>query len=227
MRYLQPSEVKRLFLLLVLSDLALLLVHLLHKLTVYYLKSNELFLYNPLFAIETDLGLAESFQYVKEFWIFLMLCALARRHSQPSYLGWCSLFFYILIDDAGQIHEHLGRLISSYFHFQSLLGMGADDMGQLCVYLLVGLLFSFLLLPALLQGDKNFRNFSMQLGMIFTALIFCGAGIDAINIAGQPLWVRGLATLLEEGGEMMVMSVVVAYLFRSLSYNNQSVMRNS
>lgn len=217
MRYLQPSEVKRLFLLLVLSDLALLLVHLLHKLTVYYLKSNELFLYNPLFAIETDLGLAESFQYVKEFWIVLMLCALARKHRQPSYLSWGSLFFYILLDDAGQIHEHLGRWISSYFRFQSLLGMGTEDMGQLAVYVVIGLLFLLLFVPALLQGDKKFRNFSLQLGLIFMVLTFCGAGIDAINITNRPLWVRGLATLLEEGGEMVVMSVVVAYLFRTLS----------
>lgn len=217
MRYLQPSEVKRLFQLLILADSALLVVHLLHKLTVYYLKSNGLFLYNPLFAIETDLGLAESFQYVKEFWIFLMLCALARKYSQLSYLSWGSLFFYILLDDAGQIHERLGRLISSYFHFHSLFGMGADDMGQLCVYSLVGLLFFLLLLPALLQGYKDFRRFSLQWGMIFAALTFCGVGIDAINIADQPLWIRGLATLLEEGGEMVVMSVAVAYLFRSLS----------
>ncbi|MFN8439396.1 MAG: hypothetical protein U0175_01405 [Caldilineaceae bacterium] len=217
MRYLQPSEVKRLFLLLILSDFALILVHLLHKLTVYYLKSNELFLYNPLFAIETDLGLAESFQYVKEFWIVLMLCALARRHAQLSYLSWGSLFFYILLDDAGQIHERLGRWISSYFHFRSLLGLGTDDMGQLSVYAAIGLLFLFLLVPALLHGDKNFRNFSLQLGLIFTALTFCGAGIDAIYIANQPLWVRGLTTLLEEGGEMIVMSVAVAYLFGTLS----------
>ena len=89
------------------TDLIFIIVHIIYK-------SNQVpSLAYAYYSIEEDKGYAELFQYIKEYWIALLLGFLAVQKRSFVYLGWSLLFFYILLDDSVQIHEKLGIIISS------------------------------------------------------------------------------------------------------------------
>jgi hypothetical protein len=62
---------------------------------------------NSYFSIEQDRGYGELFQYIKEYWIAILLSLLAWRNRSFLYLGWSLLFFYLLLDDAA--FPHIGN----------------------------------------------------------------------------------------------------------------------
>ncbi len=207
------KEAQKLLWLLLLTDAAFIFVHLLHKLTFYFLQRNDWLLYNSVFALETDLGIAESFQYVKEFWIVLLVSTLALRRAKSSYLAWATLFFYLLLDDAAQIHERLGKIIGGMWGTTPLWNIQPDDLGQFVVYLVIGAIFLLLIVFMFYGNDREFRTFSLQLGVILMALILCGVVFDLIPVRDLAWWLRGIETLIEDGGELLVMSVAVAYVY--------------
>src|SRR3712207_8517062 len=48
----------------------------------------------------------------KEYWIALLLGLFTIQKRSILYLGWCLLFFYLLLDDSLGIHERLGGIVS-------------------------------------------------------------------------------------------------------------------
>jgi hypothetical protein len=55
-------------------------------------------------------GYSEIFQYIKEYWIALLLGALAVRQRSVLYLGWSLLFFYLLLDDSLTIPGNISEI---------------------------------------------------------------------------------------------------------------------
>lgn len=89
------------------TDIVFIIVHIIHK-------SNQVpSLAYAYYSIEEDKGYAELFQYIKEYWIALLLSFLAVQKRSYLYLCWSLLFFYVLLDDSVQIHEKLGIVVSS------------------------------------------------------------------------------------------------------------------
>ena len=110
-----------------------------------------MFFYNPRgivdsqWSIEKDGGLAEAYQYVKELWIVLMFIWIAFRSSRISFLSWAIVYLYILFDDMLTLHERFGDKLSSYFGFSPLLGLRAEDLGELSFFISFGtILFSII-----------------------------------------------------------------------------------
>jgi hypothetical protein len=91
----------KLLLLLVISDAAFVVLHALHTYSRFFV--------GGWFLIGRERGFAESFQYLKEGWIVLMLLFLTLKHPNLLYPAWCLLFAYVLADDFFGIHERLGE----------------------------------------------------------------------------------------------------------------------
>ncbi|MET0070218.1 MAG: hypothetical protein ABW096_09250 [Candidatus Thiodiazotropha sp.] len=209
--FLKKGSTKFLALLL-LADLAFIFVHVIFE---YFLKSNTLF------SINRDLGYAEVYQYIKEFWILVMLFVLAIKSRRIIYFTWSVLFLYLLLDDSLQLHENIGSFLANFYDLQPVFRLRAQDLGELVVFASVGFLLLGFIAGAYLYSDDTGKEISRHLFLLFVFLAFFGGLVDMLHIAvsfGKPVF-----ALIEDGGEMIIMSIIVWYVFDIRShrvYNN-------
>lgn len=206
MKYLDifnNSKTKIILILLLLTDLLFVLLHIFYSFSLIEDDSR--------FSLKKDLGYAEVFQYIKEFWVFVLLLTLSINKRKTIYFAWSLLYLYLLIDDSLRLHENLGKLLVGYFDIQPFFKIKAKDFGELGVSLFSGfILFTFLIITYL-RSDLIAKKVSKQLFKFTLLLVFFGVFIDTIHIVfpfGQ--WVFGL---IEDGGEMLAMSLILWYSF--------------
>ncbi|WP_200246113.1 hypothetical protein [Lamprobacter modestohalophilus] len=193
----------RFLLLFLLADLVFILIHIGFNLGLVT---------SPLFSIEEDLGYAEVYQYIKEYWIVLLLLTLAIGRGRFIYFAWSLLFAYLLFDDSLQIHERLGGYVADALQFLPILQLRPQDLGELVVSLLFGTLLFGTIGIAYLHADHIARQASKHLFALVLLLAFFGVVVDMLHIAirwGEPFWL-----LIEDGGEMLIMSVIAWYVFQ-------------
>ncbi len=192
----------KLLILLLCADLVFILMHIGFKMQL---------LNSTLFSIEKDFGYAEIYQYIKEYWIILLLFMIAIKRTHIIYFTWSILFMYILLDDALEIHEKLGNYLVNYFELQPRFNLRAQDFGELGVSAFFGLLLFSFIGWAYLRSDSVAKQISKHLLILILSLAFFGILVDMLHIAitwGEPMW-----GLIEDGGEMIIMSIIVWYVF--------------
>ena len=205
----------RLLYLFLATDFVFIILHIL------YLRTD--ILSNPYFSIEQDRGYPELFQYIKEYWIALLLSLLAWRKHSFLYFCWSLLFFYLLLDDAASIHEKLGRIISDGLAFSPALNLRAIDFGELIVSTLVGLFFLICIASAYRFSDRSSKKDTRYLIVFLFALALFGIVVDMLHIAiGSSYWEPSLA-LVEDAGEMIVMSFIAGFVFFRSEPSSQPV----
>lgn len=187
------------------TDLVFIIFHLIHV----YSGVAE----NPSFSLETDGGYAEIFQYFKEYWIALILGFLALRKHSATYLGWSLLFFYMLLDDSLQLHERLGWRLSRQLNFLPSFNLRPEDFGELIVSGFFGLFFLIFIAAAYRFSDRLSRKISRSLIKMLFALALFGIVVDMIHIVMYSPTLDPLFILLEDGGELIVMTVIAGFVF--------------
>ncbi len=206
---------KRILILLLMVDVALILLHTSHS----YLGIPK----GGAFSIEWEMGHGEVFQYIKELWIASLLALRAMGRSPVSRaarglnLAWGLLFAYLLVDDSVKIHESLGELLAQNSGLSAWLGEGdrANSIGELGVNLMVAALFFGAIALFYRRCTKADRQISANLTRLLLGLVFFGIGIDLLHgLIGGSYEVRVLWSILEDGGEMIVMSLIVGYVFQ-------------
>jgi len=192
----------KLLALLLLADCIFILLHIPHTMQI---------ITNPLFSIGRDMGYAEVYQYIKIYWIVLLLLYIVVKRKRLIYFAWFLLFLYLLIDDTLRVHETMGRHIVSYFEYQPAFGLRAQDFGELSVSFFFGtLLFTFIAI-AYLQSDNKGKQRSKHLLALVMLLAVFGVAMDMIHSMAS--WGSDLWGLIEDGGEMLVISIIVWYVF--------------
>ncbi len=192
----------KLLILLLLADCVFILLHIPYTMQM---------ISNSFFSIEKDLGYAEIYQYIKIYWIILLLLCIVAKRKRMIYFAWLLLFLYLLIDDMLRVHEKLGRHLVSYFEYQPAFGLRAQDFGELSVSIFFGaLLFTFLAI-AYFQSDNKGKERSKHLLALIVLLAVFGIAMDMIHSMAS--WGRDLWGLIEDGGEMLVISIIVWYVF--------------
>lgn len=192
----------KLLVLLVLTDFLLIVLHILYTHTD--------FSSNRLFSIEQDLGFAEIFQYIKEYWIGLMLLWLALKIRSFLFLVWSLLFFFLLCDDALSFHEFGGAMLAKYFN---LKGSWAREIGELGVFIVMGVIFFSIIGISHYFSKQRFREISKHLAILIVALAFFGIFMDAVHSLFKYTKASDFLLLIEDGGEMLVMSLITWYVF--------------
>lgn len=191
--------------LLIATDVVLILLHCIYQFTSL--------LSNDLFSLERDRGYSEFFQYIKEFWITLLLGFLAVQYRSILYFGWSSLFFYILLDDSLEIHERLGLRISDHLGFSNVLSLRANDFGELLVAGCIGLFFLILISTAYRSSERPFRKTSKTLILLLLILAICAIVGDVLHALARNSSANDFFGILEDGGEMIVMSAIASFVF--------------
>ena len=198
----QPTAATKFLVLLLSADLVFILIQIPYRMGV---------MSNPYFSIETDMGYAEIYQYVKEFWIILLLLGIAVQRPRAIYFAWMCLFIYVLCDDALSVHENVGRWIGTQLDLQPMFGLRPRDFGELIVSVVAGgVLFSSIGV-AYFFSDLHGKIMSRYLMGLFALLVLFGVGVDMIHQMvsfGKDAW-----GVIEDGGEMCIISLMVWYLF--------------
>lgn len=171
-----------------------------------------------LLSIEADNGYGELFQYLKFLWLALLLARLAWRRRAVGYLAWSLLFAYLLLDDMLRLHEDLGAALAEDLGLRPWLGLRAKDLGELAVTAIAALLLLAPLSLAWLRGGAAFRALSRSLARRLLLLAGFGVLLDLLASALHPVggW-RLLLGTLEDGGEMVAASLLLARAFAELA----------
>ena len=204
---IEPPTISFLILL-VLADLAFCALHLAY--------SPDGLMDDARFRLDWERGYAETFQYVKEFWIVLLLLYLALREHAFLYLVFAGFFGYLGLDDAGRLHERIGgSVVGASVPDFTLFGrtLAGYDLGQSLYALALGLSF-FGLVTLLYRGSRAaVKRTVYALLLLLVALATFGVATDILNafVSGDAL--EAFLVFAEEGGEHLVMTTILGYLF--------------
>jgi hypothetical protein len=178
------------------------------------------YLHNPELSVTKNFGYAESFQYLKAAFIAGCFLLLASRHKRALFYCWAAVFTYILIDDSLEIHESLGFKLSDFITRNFEIGLGGTS-GELVIFALFGLLL-FVPLGWYFYKEKNkdLKIVSQDLLILFGGMLFFGMGVDVLHdFAETGTVINGLLGLVEDGGEMLIMSMMLWYTWTFMKHD--------
>jgi hypothetical protein len=170
------------------------------------------------FRISHEGSYAEQIQYVKWLLSTVLTLYLAWRYQAWLYLAWAVLFGYLFLDDMLMIHEIVGELIGSWFPFAPTFSLRPQDFGEMTVFAVSGMvLFALVGLFYRWSQDAPARQASRFLVKAVLLLAFFGIILDALHslISSQTTsrMLNVILTILEDGGEHVLLTVVVVYVF--------------
>jgi hypothetical protein len=165
-----------------------------------------------LWSLVEEGGYAELFQYVKWAGVAASMLLVSRLQKSWEFLVWSVLGGYLLVDDALRIHEEVGRIVHAAQPFAPPFTLRLNDVGELAASAVVGLTMLLALIRAFRTGGPGFRVASHDLLALVTLLAAFGIGIDILHVALRPSGtVDVVMTVLEDGGEMLVASLMLWY----------------
>lgn len=196
----------RLLLLLLAADLVFILLY------IIYLTTN--LLTTNLYSLSLDRGYAEFFQYTKELWIAILFVLLGVKQRRGIYFVFSALFLFFLFDDAFEFHETFGAFLADALRLQPALGLRPVDFGELIVSGIFGLLFLAAIAIFYHLADLTARRVALYLFPMLAVLAFFGVLADMLGMLARVEWLFRVFVILEEGGEMLVMSLITWYVYR-------------
>ncbi len=168
-------------------------------------------------TITNDWSIPEVGNYLKLAMIVVLLTLAFARQRQLIYLAWAVVYTITLLDDSLQLHEQIGESIGVLFVASGEeVGSGAlraQDLGELLVYGLYGVLFVGVLGFGFLRSREPHRAIGVGFAILLVALACFVAGVDMLDrvvIAWSSSLARVLATV-EDCGEMVVISLTLAF----------------
>ncbi|WP_127842747.1 hypothetical protein [Actinomyces wuliandei] len=166
---------------------------------------------NRMLYIDVDRGYAEIFQALKYTMAALLLCGAAATRKRWSLVLWLPVLAVLLLDDLFQGHESAG----SYVH-RTLLPQAGDwvqDAGAVCTLLLGALAVGALLWVGYTRASSSTRWVYRVLVALLVLLAVFTVGVGLLgSLVPERTVLADVLTLVEDGGEMLVVSgfVVVA-----------------
>jgi hypothetical protein len=210
-----PQESLHILVALLSADFLFFFLYALHK--IDFVKELLPALKDMAFAISQDLSLSEGYQYLKWFWIALLLAWLAYRYRKAFYVPWSLLFTYLMFDDMLSIHERVGGFFSKALGFDPearvLSSLRAQDLGELATSAIAaGVLFGLILL-FFWRGNQEVRLTYRNLFLLMVTLVFFGIGFDMLDRFFDQRIIELLLKFAEDGGEMLTASFILWYVY--------------
>ena len=202
--------------LLIVTDLAFVLLHLLFYLPNSYSHffPSEVIWDKKSLLLTQDGGFAEVFQYIKELWIAVLLTIGYWQRKNLVFFSWALFFSYLLLDDFLSIHEIVGAMIGNLLHFPSILNLQSSDFGEIVFLATVGIIFLMSIAYSHVQSKYRDRKHSNFLIFFILALAIPAIILDVVHAAlGINPLLDLIFGLLEDGGEHVVMSLTLAFVY--------------
>ncbi len=196
-------------------DLAFILIHTIHVWTPW--------LGNRKYSIEADHGLAEVYQYIKLIWIVACLATAFLQTRIKVLISWTILFAFLLLDDATQIHEKTGFWLGERFALPAIAGLRPDDLGEILFAAFIGSLTIGVVAYALWRGEPRARQVSRDILCLLCVLAIFAVGVDTLHVIAhfKESALSPVLAMIEDGGEMFVISALTCYAFDIVSNAGQ------
>ena len=198
-------------------DLLLIAIHL-WPTTFVQPDHDHLWLTRDGLLLTSEHGLAELVQYVKTAAVVALLLVAARgdgaRAAWHGGWAWATVFGWVALDDALALHERGGSLLREWVG-PTVLGLGAQDVGEVVVWGIVGAALLPLLGMAYASDTPHGRGASRRLAGAFALFAFVAGGLDLLHASlgsASGSWHAVLA-VAEDGGELLAMSLILALAF--------------
>jgi hypothetical protein len=140
------------------------------------------------------------------------------------YIGWTLVFTFLLLDDAFQFHEQIGKWLGERYALPVAFGLRPDDIGELLFASVVGGTTTLLIGFGYWWGDADARIVSRDMVIMVIVLAGLGVGVDILHVITYfkaPLLAQFLL-IFEDGGEMLVVSAMVAYMVNVLNHQGRA-----
>ncbi|MFI1772472.1 hypothetical protein [Thalassobellus citreus] len=187
--------------------------------TLWELKSS------PFLLDAKDFGYPEIFQYLKYISILGFVAYLVYFKKNYIYIPLFFLFTFFLVDDMFQLHQ----LTRQYFISMSSFGniLEASKVRGYLIYSIIVLVFFLLLYKWNYRWASEVSKKSLiNIYKFLSFFLFFGLGIDVLHVFfHRSEGVDTLLTIVEEGGEMLSLSILVWY-FYSLVVNSTYINNN-
>jgi hypothetical protein len=166
-------------------------------------------------SLEADRGLPETYQYVKEFWVVVAMAVTFWRTRVALYASWSAVFAFLLVDDAAQVHERVGAWLGEQYALPTAFGLRPDDSGELLFAALIGITMLLLVGGASWRAGEQTGRISRDVLLLIFGLAVLGVVVDMLHVVSylRKSLLAQVLLVVEDGGEMLVMSALTAYAF--------------
>jgi hypothetical protein len=210
-----PHERYRFLIMLLITDAVFIILHLIYVYTPH--------LNRVVFSLTYPGSHSEFFQYIKELWIAVLFMVLALQHRKGMYALLSLLFLYLLFDDSFEFHENFGAVVAEFFNFQPAFGLRGVDFGELAVSAVFGGLFLIAIAITYRLSDEVTRRVTRITLVLLAALVFFGVFLDMVEVINPDPAGSRVLRVIEEGGELVVMSVITWFVFGLNEFIRRSI----
>ncbi|WP_407319347.1 hypothetical protein UQW22_02920 [Isoptericola halotolerans] len=161
---------------------------------------------DPGYGLGRDRGYGDVYFTVLVVWVVLMCLLLAVRHRSVLLAAWATAFGVLAVDDWFGLHERFGVVIGARLGTTS-------GLGELVWLGGLALVIGVLLVVGHLRAGGPVRATSTLLMVLCAGLFVCGVVVDAVHAAVSGEHWNTVALVVEDGGEIAVLCVVVSFLF--------------
>lgn len=169
--------------------------------------------YGP-WNLSMDGSYGELFDYLKTALGVLLLIVARVRSPQPAYSAWAAVFALVVADDALQLHEQAEGALGGLLHLRGWLGLRPEDVASLFIVSGIAAVLVPALVTAHVRSDTLARRHSLLLAACFVLLGLFAVGFDLLHSELDQRAVGSsivsLAGLVEDGGEMVALSLACA-----------------
>lgn len=158
------------------------------------------------FGLGQERGYGAIFFVIETGWAIGLLLLAGVTLRAPVLFAWAAAFGYLLVDDWYELHEQLGGNLAQ--------AMGViHHLGELTFLLVMATVLGLLVLVLHLASRGGARAISAVLFALAAALLLCGGLADFVHGMMDNADLATYVIALEDGGEIAVMSLIVAFLF--------------
>lgn len=160
------------------------------------------------------------------FFKFLMLSVLLfmswRRSREWLFRALAIVFAILLIDDTLQFHERGGETLFIMLQLKDAFGLERQDLGELLAWCIIGSVCVLFLAVGFVKASRRARRLALNYFAAIVALGMSGIVFDMIHSASLLIdpaipALTFAAGLAEDGGEIVVVSALLAYAASTLS----------
>ena len=171
-----------------------------------------------LFDIGSDRSIAETLNFCK--WGAIAFVYLRAWRAEGVTLHACLAAFALLIlaDDSLRIHERGPELLAGFLDVIAVFGRNGVIVAEVAIFSVLGLAGLVLATVGWRDAPDAARRQSLIAGLLMVPVAFCGVVLDAVHWAlPSKTLLAGMLAVAEDGGEMLTISLLAAYVARSLS----------
>lgn len=167
------------------------------------------------FGLEQERGIPAVVGFVFAAWAAGLAAYLAVVHRQAVLAGWSALFALLLADDFFMLHERMAKAISAGL---GIPGPYGPPIGEIVWLGSVGATLLAVIAIGYRFAAPEWRTASRVLLVLLGLLVLCGVGVDVVHgftrafTGTRGTW-HVLMGSLEDGGELLMLGVVVTFLY--------------